>query len=91
VPSILPPPMPFKAFVLAAGVFQMPMRTFILALLVGRGIRYTAEGILAVRYGDQAVRYLLENKLQFTLIITALIVGSYLVTRLIFRATRKQP
>lgn len=89
VPSILPPPMPFKAFVLAAGVFQMPMKTFVIALLVGRGIRYTVEGVLAVRYGPDATRYLLENKLQLTLLVTALIVGSYLVTRWIFRATHR--
>ena len=91
VPSILPPPMPLKAFVLAAGVFQMPMKIFVVALLVGRGIRYTAEGILAVRYGDQAVRYLFENKFQFTLLITGLIVASYLVSRWIFRATHREP
>lgn len=85
VPSILPPPMPFKAFVLAAGVFQMPMKVFVVALLVGRGFRYAAEGILAVRYGEQAVRYLLENKLRFTLVIGALIVASYVVTHFLFR------
>ena len=86
VPSILPPPMPFKAFVLAAGVFQMPLRTFVVALVMGRGLRYFAEGILAVKYGPDAVRYLLENKLQFTLIVTVLIVASYLVTRFVFRS-----
>jgi membrane protein YqaA with SNARE-associated domain len=91
VPSILPPPMPFKAFVLAAGVFQMPMRIFIVALIIGRGFRYFAEGILAVRYGADATRFLLENKLEFTLIIVGLLVASYLVTRFIFRATHHEP
>jgi membrane protein YqaA with SNARE-associated domain len=90
VPSILPPPMPFKAFVLAAGVFQMPMKTFILALVIGRGFRYFAEGILAVRYGADATRYLMENKLQFTLIIAGFLIASYLVTRIIFRATHHE-
>lgn len=90
VPSILPPPMPFKAFVLAAGVFQMPLRIFVIALVVGRGLRYTAEGLLAVRYGAGTVQYLLENKFQFTVIIAALIVASYLVTRFIFRATHHE-
>jgi len=90
VPSILPPPMPFKAFVLAAGVFQMPMKIFIIALVIGRGFRYFAEGVLAVRYGADATRYLLENKLAFTLIITAVLVASYLLTRFIFRATHHE-
>ena len=52
IPAILPPPFPFKVFVLAEGVFQVPVRTFILAILLGRGLRYFVEGILAVRYGD---------------------------------------
>ena len=63
VPSILPPPMPFKAFVLAAGVFQMPMRIFVVALVVGRGLRYFAEGILAVK--------LLGNKKRLKLLTQA--------------------
>jgi membrane protein YqaA with SNARE-associated domain len=89
IPSILPPPMPFKAFVIAAGVFQIPMRTFVLALLVGRGFRYLAEGVLAVRYGSAAMEMLQRNKLLFTLIIIALIVASFLVTRLAFRHPEK--
>ena len=40
VPAILPPPFPFKPFVLAEGVFQVPARTFIMAILLGRGLRY---------------------------------------------------
>ena len=34
IPSILPPPLPFKAFVLAEGVFQVPLRTFVTAVLL---------------------------------------------------------
>lgn len=90
VPSILPPPMPFKAFVLAAGVFQMPIKIFVVALVVGRGFRYFAEGVLAVRYGADATRYLIQNKLAFTLIITAVLVTSYLLTRFIFRVTHHE-
>ena len=56
IPAILPPPFPFKLFVLAEGVFQVPARTFIVAILLGRGLRYGVEGILAVRYGDAALR-----------------------------------
>jgi len=58
IPAILPPPLPFKIFVLAEGVFQVPLRTFILAILLGRGLRYMAEGILAVRYGDATLGFL---------------------------------
>ncbi len=90
VPSILPPPMPFKAFVLAAGVFQMKMRTFILALALGRGLRYFAEGILAVRYGDQAWDWLKHHPAEFTLLLLALVAASWLVTRFVFRPAPPQ-
>ena len=69
VPAILPPPMPLKPFVLAAGVFQVPMDTFAIALVVGRGLRYSIEGFLAVRYGEQVTRYFVENKVEFAIFI----------------------
>jgi len=61
IPAILPPPFPFKVFVLAEGVFQVPLGTFVLALLLGRGLRFFAEGILAVRYGDEVLRFLMNH------------------------------
>jgi membrane protein YqaA with SNARE-associated domain len=87
IPSILPPPMPFKAFVIAAGVFQM---TFVLALIVGRGFRYIAEGILAVRYGEQTFDWLKHHPVEFTLILLALVAVSWAVTRFAFRALPPQ-
>jgi membrane protein YqaA with SNARE-associated domain len=84
VPAILPPPLPFKPFVLAAGVFQVPVETFALALVVGRGLRYSLEGFLAMRYGDQATRYFVENKLEFTLLVVFTIGVSYGAWRWLF-------
>ncbi len=54
VPSLLPPPMPFKAFVLLAGVAHVSPLKFSLAILIGRGIRYFGQGYLAVLYGERA-------------------------------------
>ena len=61
VPAILPPPAPFKVFVLLAGVAKVPLLTFSLAVAFGRGVRYFGEGWLAVRYGEQAIELLEEN------------------------------
>jgi membrane protein YqaA with SNARE-associated domain len=85
VPSLLPPPLPFKVFVIGAGVFQMPWWMFATALVAGRGLRYFAEGIFAVRYGNAAVHLLLTHKLEFILVGlgTALVV--YLGGRLIMK------
>jgi len=62
VTALLPPPTPFKVFVIAAGALEMPLRTFVLGLLAARAIRYFGEGFLAIRYGDQAGNFLLTHK-----------------------------
>src|ERR1700675_2987321 len=48
VTALLPPPTPFKVFVIAAGALEMPLRPFVLGLLVARGFRFFGEGYLAV-------------------------------------------
>jgi membrane protein YqaA with SNARE-associated domain len=61
VPSILPPPVPFKIFVFAAGVARVPPLEFLVAVAIGRGIRYFGEGFLALWYGEAAIAFLKEN------------------------------
>jgi membrane protein YqaA with SNARE-associated domain len=55
VPAILPPPMPFKIFVIAAGVFGFSFRRFVLTLLVARGLRYAAWAAVGIWYGERAI------------------------------------
>ena len=55
VPALLPPPAPFKLFVLAAGLANVRPIQFVLAIAVARGLRYLALGILAIYYGDAAL------------------------------------
>ena len=61
IPSLLPPPAPFKIFVLLAGVAHIDVTKFVLAVALGRGMRYFALGFLAVEYGDRALAYMHEN------------------------------
>ena len=61
VPSLLPPPAPFKIFVLLAGVVGISAVKFATAIAIGRGIRYLALGFLAVQYGDAAMTYMKEH------------------------------
>ncbi len=61
IPSILPPPTPFKIFVLFAGAFKTNLKKFLFAITVGRGFRYFFEGLLAVRYGERARDYMHQN------------------------------
>ena len=85
IPALLPPPFPFKPFILAEGVFQVPAKTFILAILLGRGLRYGVEGILAVRYGDAALDYLKSHGGAFALSVLVLVLLIYVLTRFVFR------
>jgi membrane protein YqaA with SNARE-associated domain len=55
VPALLPPPAPFKLFVLAAGVAHVRPVQFVAAIAIARGARYLILGILAVWYGDAAL------------------------------------
>jgi membrane protein YqaA with SNARE-associated domain len=58
IPALLPPPAPFKIFVLLAGVAAIPLWQFTVAVFVARFIRYAGEGLLAVWYGDRAFAFL---------------------------------
>src|SRR2546423_12238024 len=54
VASLLPPPFPFKLFVVSSGVFRLNLLRFTLAIAGGRTFRYLLEGYLAARYGEHA-------------------------------------
>ncbi|HLG15753.1 MAG TPA: VTT domain-containing protein [Blastocatellia bacterium] len=63
VPAVLPPPFPFKAFVLSAGVFRLKLSRFVTAILVGRAARFLIEGWLAVRFGEEAFQIIKRHSL----------------------------
>lgn len=58
VASLMPPPFPFKLFVVSAGVFRFSLLRFTLAIIAGRLFRFLLEGYLAIRYGAQAKQIL---------------------------------
>jgi membrane protein DedA with SNARE-associated domain len=60
VPALLPPPVPFKVFVLLAGAASVSPWRFGAAVLIGRGIRYFGQGYLAVLYGERAADFMKE-------------------------------
>jgi membrane protein YqaA with SNARE-associated domain len=88
VTALLPPPNPFKVFVIAAGALEMPVRTFLLGLLAARGIRFFGEGFLAVRYGDQANQFLLTHKMEVAGIVLGVVLCLYLLSIIAFRPHR---
>jgi membrane protein DedA with SNARE-associated domain len=57
LPAMLPPPTPFKLFVLAAAGFEMRFPRFLLAIFAGRCIRFLLLALLTIRFGPQFVRW----------------------------------
>jgi membrane protein YqaA with SNARE-associated domain len=85
VAALLPPPTPFKIFVFAAGVFEVPLWSFTSAIALARAIRYFGIGYLAIRYGENALPFLGEHKLQVAIGVIVFSLLSYLLSRLILR------
>lgn len=74
VPSLMPPPTPFKIFLLLAGVAEIRPLTFIGAIALGRGIRYGGEAYLTYRYGERATDFISSNLAGFTMAVAGVIV-----------------
>jgi membrane protein YqaA with SNARE-associated domain len=87
--ALLPPPTPFKIFVFAAGVFEMPLWSFTAAISLARAIRYFGMGYLAIRYGNDALPFLKDHKLEASVVIVLFVLLSYLISRVILG--RKPP
>lgn len=83
--ALLPPPTPFKVFVIAAGALEMPVRTFVLGLIVARGFRFFGEGFLAVKYGHQATQFLFTHKLEVAGATLGVVLCLYLLSHIAFR------
>ncbi len=83
--SVLPPPAPFKLFVLLAGVTRMARWPFALSILAGRGARYLLIGLLTVWYGERALQFLRTNGPLVAWVAAAIVVTGagawYLVRR----------
>jgi membrane protein YqaA with SNARE-associated domain len=85
VAALLPPPTPFKIFVFAAGVFEVPLHSYTTAITIARLFRYFGIGYLAVRYGADALPYLMQHKLQVAVFVISLVIVSYVLSRVVLR------
>ncbi len=85
VPSLMPPPVPFKPFILMAGVAGMPPVRFLASVTAGRGLRYVGEALLALWYGQKTLTYIHEN-VGWVLLLAA---GAITAGALIYYAYRK--
>lgn len=81
IAALLPPPTPFKVFVFAAGVFEVPLWSFTSAISLARLMRYFGVGYLAVKYGKDALPMLERHKLTAAVALAAFALLSYLASR----------
>lgn len=79
VASLLPPPFPFKLFVITAGVFRFSLLRFTLAIIAGRAFRFLLEGFFAVRYGSQAKQILAKYYPWIGLVVALVLITFFLM------------
>ena len=80
VASLMPPPFPFKLFVISAGVFRFNIIRLMIAIFAGRVFRFLLEGYLAIRYGAQA-REVLARYYPWIALGLAIAITAFFVTR----------
>lgn len=85
IPAVLPPPFPFKPFVLCAGVFKLKTWRFITAIFVGRAIRFLIEGWLAISFGEDAGRIIKQHGWKLLVATAVIVVIAVLVKRTVSR------
>lgn len=85
VAAILPPPFPFKLFVIMSGVFRLNVVHFAIAVAIGRTFRFGLEAWLAIRYGDQAKAILELYYPYIGLGVAAIIIVFFVVKNLLRR------
>jgi undecaprenyl-diphosphatase len=88
--AALPPPFPFKIFVLSAGAFHMRLWRFITAMLIGRGVRFVLEGWMAAQYGEQATEIFKQHYPKIGLGIAAGIIVIFLFNSLLKRRRERE-
>ncbi len=90
VASVLPPPFPFKLFVVSAGVFRLNLVRFTIAIAVGRTFRYLLEGYLAARYGEHAKEILAHYYPAIGIGAAVLIIVFFVAKNLLKRGSRRE-
>ncbi len=90
IAALLPPPTPFKVFVFAAGVFEVPLTSFVTAIALARCIRYFGIGYLAIRYGKDAIPFIGHHRLGVVVALVLFVAASYGASRLILREAKEE-
>ena len=91
VASLLPPPFPFKLFVVSSGVFRLNLTRFTLAIVVGRIFRYLFEGYLAAHYSEHAKEVLAHYYPSIGIGLAVVIVIVFVGKSLLRQGQKREP
>jgi membrane protein YqaA with SNARE-associated domain len=83
-------PIPYKIFSISAGIFDINLKKFILASIIGRGGRFFLVCTLIFFFGSR-IKYFLENYFEiFTIIFTLLLIGGFVFVNKFFTNKSKE-
>jgi membrane protein YqaA with SNARE-associated domain len=89
-PAMLPPPFPFKVFVLSAAVFEMKLSHFVVAILGGRSMRFAILAVLTIKFGPQFVQFMGTTVRQHFGIV-ATVLAAIIVIAVLMKRMRRTP
>src|SRR5713226_5788478 len=91
VASLLPPPFPFKLFVVSAGVFRLNLMRFTIAIAAGRTFRYLFLAYLAAHYGERAKELLARYYPTIGIGLAVLVILVFVAKRLLRSPAEIEP
>ena len=89
VPALLPPPFPLVPFLIAAGAMQYSRKKFLLALVLGRAIRYSIVAALGVHYGRPILAFFRHYNKMAVLVLVGLALVGGVITLVGYLRSRK--
>lgn len=88
IPSMLPPPTPFKLFVLSAGVFEMHVTAFLGAIFLGRVLRFSILSALVLTFGPHVVSLVGTLFRQHLAVSIAVLIAAIVLIYVLYRLLR---
>jgi len=90
LPAMLPPPTPFKLFVLAAAAAEMRFINFLAAIFAGRFVRFLILGVLTLKFGPEVV-HLTAELFRHHLLWVLAVVAAGVAVWILLRARKPKP
>ncbi len=91
IAALLPPPIPMVPFVIAAGATQYSTKKFLLALTLGRALRYTILSLLAAHYGRQIIGFVTHHGHPYLYAAVGGVVIVGVIVFVVMSARKKKP